>query len=377
MTNLTMPVAPPEPFLSDPRPVALLFRAPIFNASETFVRAHAAALRRYQPLVVGRERKSGIPPQLADRVLIRPAVARLRAFRPALVHAHFATDGLAALPLAEALGVPLVTTLHGYDVYRTRAALLRSGRLSWMRYALLRGRLQARGALFLAVSDALRRRAVARGFPEERIVTHHVGVDLRRFRAGGGDGATILHVGRLVEKKGADILLRAFVALRTAHPAARLEIIGEGPLRLRLERLAGELGLGESLAFLGALGPEQVAERMRNAAVLAAPSFTARDGDSEGLPTVIVEAAASGLPVVASDHGGNAEAVEDGRTGFLVPERDADALAARIALLLGAPEMRAAMGGAARRLVEQRFDLDRQTERLEALYDGLRGQIRS
>lgn len=377
MTNRTMPVALPEPFLSDPRPVALVFRSPIFNASETFVRAHAAALRHYQPLVVGNERKSETPQELAGRILIRPAVAELRAYRPALVHAHFATDGLAALRLAEALAVPLVTTLHGYDVYRSRAALLRSGRLSWMRYAMLRGRLQARGALFLAVSEALRRRAVTQGFPVDRTVTHHNGVDLRRFAVSACKGATILHVGRLVEKKGTDILLRAFAAVRAAHPAARLTIVGEGPLRSRCERLAIELGLGESLLFLGALTPAQVAERMRDATVLAVPSFTARDGDAEGLPTVIVEAAASGLPVVASDHGGNAEAVADGQTGFLVPERDVEALASRLTVLLGAPGMRAAMGAAARRLAEARFDLDRQTARLEALYDGLSGQIRS
>ncbi len=378
MTNLPMPGQSPEPFPSDPRPVVLVFRAPVFNASETFVRAQATGLVRYQPLIVGREFKGHVPPELADRVLIRPGVEQLRAIRPVLIHAHFGTDGLGALPLAQALGVPLVTTLHGYDVHRSRAALLGSGRLSWMRYALSRHRLQASGDLFLAVSDAVRRQAIAQGFPAERVVVHYNGVDLGRFAPGQhGDGGTILHVGRLVEKKGTAILLHAFAKAQAECPDARLAIVGDGPLRPRLERLAGELGLGRSVAFLGALDEEAVSAQMRQSVLLAAPSLTARDGDAEGLPTVVLEAMASGLPIVASDHSGNPEAVEDGQTGFLVPERDSMALADRLVLLMGSPTMRAAMGRAGRRLAEERFDLARQSVQLEAIYDGLRGQIRS
>lgn len=372
MNNVPMPGPPPEPYLSDPRPVALIFRAPLFNASETFVRAHAMGLARYQPLIVGREDKGHVPPELAGRVLIGPGVARLRDYRPALVHAHFATDGLAALPLAEALGAPLVTTLHGYDVHRSRAALLGSGRLSWMRYALFRRRLQARGRLFLAVSDALRDRAIAQGFPAERTVTHYNGIDLSRFQPGdGGDGATILHVGRLVEKKGTAVLLRAFATARAGRPEARLAIIGEGPLRRRLQRLAGELGLGDSVDFLGELTPDEVAARMRGAALLAAPSLTARDGDSEGLPQAIVEAMASGLAVVATHHGGIGEAVADGTSGFLVAEGAHESLADRLAELLGDAALRRRMGAAGRAIAEAKFDTARQIAALEAHYDAL------
>lgn len=372
MNNLPMPDAPPEPFLSDPRPVALVYRAPVFNASETFVRAQAMGLVRYQPLVVGREPKGHVPPELADRFLIRPDRATLRRYRPALVHAHFATDGLGALPLAEALGVPLVTSLRGYDVSRSRAALLGSGRLSWMRYALFRARLQARGNLFLAVSDALRRRAIAQGFPEARTFTHYNGVDLARFRAGdGGDGETILHIGRLVEKKGTAVLLRALAALRPMHPDARLAIVGDGPLRGRLERLAAELGLGLAVTFLGALDPDEVAARMRAAALLAAPSLTARDGDAEGLPNVVVEAMASRLPVVATDHGGIGEAVADGKNGFLVPEGAHEPLARRLGELLGDAALRARMGAVGRQIAEEKFDAARQMALLETRYDDL------
>lgn len=360
------------PELEPGKPVALIYRAPLFNASETFIQAQAASLERYQPLFVGTEAKGHATPALAGRLLIRPTIERLRSFAPRLVHAHFATDGLAALGLAEALDVPLVTTLHGYDVSRSRLRMLLSGRLSWMRHALLRRRLIGRGSLFLAVSEAIRHRAIAQGFPAERVVTHYIGADVERLRPGTApEPGLILHVGRLVEKKGTVVLLEAFAAARRSCPEARLAIVGDGPLRRTLERKRDALGLGSAAEFLGARPPGEVAEWMRRAWVLAAPSVTAADGDSEGLPMVLVEGAACGLPAVATRHSGIPEAVIDGQTGLLVPERDVAALADGLAALLSNPELRNRMSRAARALAEQRFDLARQTALLEDSYDRL------
>jgi glycosyltransferase involved in cell wall biosynthesis len=362
-----MPQTPPPPFDQDERPVVAIFRAPLFNPSETFVRAQATGLTRYQPLVIGREDKGNIPPALAGRVLIRPGTEQIRRFSPTLVHAHFGTDGLRALPLAARLGVPLITTLRGYDVTRSRSALLRSGRLSWMLYGLRARALQRRGSLFLAVSDALRRQAIDRGFPAERTITHYNGVDLERFVAGPGGPDTILFVGRLVEKKGVETLLEAFQLVRRVRPTASLVIIGEGPLQSPLRKMAGE-----AVRFLGALDPDDVAGWMRRSTLLAAPSVTARDGDAEGLPNTIVEAAASALPAVGTDHGGIAEAIVDGETGFIVRERAPEELAARLLTLLEDSDLRGRMGAAARAMAERKFDFVRQMQRLEALYDEVR-----
>ena len=360
------------PELEPGKPVALIFRAPLFNAPETFIQAQAASLERYQPLFVGTEAKGHATPELAGRLMIRPTVEQLRPFAPRLIHAHFATDGLAALGLAEALDVPLVTTLHGYDVSRSRLRMLLSGRRSWMRHALLRRRLMKRGSLFLAVSEAIRTRAIAQGFPAERTVTHYIGADVELLRPGTApEPGLILHVGRLVAKKGADVLLEALAAARRSCPEARLAILGDGPLRRTLERKRDALGLGSAVEFLGARPPGEVAEWMRRAWVLAVPSVTAADGDSEGLPMVLVEGAACGLPAVATRHSGIPEAVIDGQTGWLVPERDVAALADRLAALLADPELRHRMGRAARALAEQRFDLASQTELLEDFYDRL------
>jgi colanic acid/amylovoran biosynthesis glycosyltransferase len=383
----------PTQAAEDDRPVVAIYRSPLFNASETFVRAHAEALSRYRPVLVGLERKGNVPAALAEAMLVpdsrwerlgirtlgwvAPLAERLRMLRPQLVHAHFATDGLLALPLARALDVPLVTTLHGYDVARSRRHMLRSGRLSWMRYALLQRRLMEGAALFLAVSDAVRRAAIARGYPEARTRTHYLGVDLQRFMPGEApEPGLVLHVGRLVEKKGTAVLLDALALVRQSRGDAQLLVIGDGPERPRLERRTATLGLGDAVRFAGALPPDDVAAWMRRAWLLAAPSVTARDGDAEGLPTVLMEAAASALPTVGSDHSGIPEAIVDGESGYVVPERDVPALASRLTALLGNADLRGRMGAAARRLAEERFDATRQTERLEAIYDGLAGQTR-
>ena len=392
MTNSSMDRRTADIRLDD-RPVALIYRSPLFNASETFVQAHAAGLTRYQPLLAGLEDKGNAWPKLRDRILALPSAreglrfkllgqagvfaTRLSGISPRLVHAHFATDGLIALPLARSLGVPLVTTLHGYDVGRSRTRLLASGRLSWMKYALFRQRLITQGDLFLAVSDAVRRQAIAIGYPAERTHTHYLGVDLDRFRPDGHEAepGLILHVGRLVEKKGTRLLLLALARAQTTCPEARLLVVGDGPERPALERLGAELGLGDAVRFAGTLSQDEVADWMRRAWLLAVPSVTARDGDAEGLPTVILEAAALGLPAIGSDHAGIPEAIVDGGTGFVVPEGDADALAARLADLLRSADLRRRMGAAARALAEERFDAARQTAVLEDCYDAL-GQMR-
>lgn len=367
----------------DARPAVAVFRAPLFNASETFVRSHLAALRRYRPVPVGLVAKgeADMPRFLlsaAERFALTllgraegPA-ARLRAEAPALVHAHFGTDGLLALPLAQQLGVPLVVTLHGHELSRTRARMLASGRLSWMRYALLKRRLMERGGLFLAVSEAIRDRALAAGYPAERVFTHPNGVDTGFFRPSGAppEPGLILHVGRLVEKKGTAALLDAVA--RTED--SRLVIVGDGPLRPSLERRARSLGAEARVHFTGALPPAEVLGWMQRAWLLAAPSITAGDGDAEGLPTVLCEAAAAGLPVVATRHSGIPEVVSEGETGLLSPERDVGLLARNLSILLGSPRMRESLASAARLRALDRFDLARQTEKLEGYYDYLTGR---
>ncbi len=369
----------------------VVFRQNLFRVSEPFVAQQAQQLRRYRATYLGRLRFGPAPdgarslclrddpawlalPRIGWQVLSRSPAGYLRllgGLRPALVHAHFGTDGVYALPVARRLGVPLVTTFHGFDATLSTAALLASP--AWANFALFRRRLAASGDLFLCVSSFIRDRVLAMGFPPARIRLHYTGIDVAavRARAPGEETPAILHVGRLVEMKGTRYLIAAFAGLAQRHPGVRLEIVGDGPLRRPLQAMAASTGLGDRIGFLGALPHARVLERVRRAAMLVLPSVLTASGRVEGLGMVLLEAAASGVPVVASRVGGIPEGMVDGQTGLLVPARDAEALGAAIARLLDDPAARLGMGAAGRAFVERRFDSARQGAVLEGLYDGV------
>ncbi len=376
---------------SDALPEVAIFRHNLFRVSEPFIVQQAQQLRRHIPLYLGRLRFGAAPdgaralaledidprwvlPRVGLQMLTRNPKSYQRLLtghRPALLHAHFGIEGVYALPLAKRLGIPLVTTFHGFDATLMTAGFLLSP--AWTNYPLFRGQLAAQGDLFLCASAFIRERVLAMGFPEERTRLHYIGVDCEaiRPREAGEETQMILHVARLAEVKGTEYLIRAFATLPPRHRDAELVLIGEGPLRRRLEALAKSLGIADRVHFLGAQPHAAVLDWMRKAAILVLPSVRTLSGRVEGLGIVLLEAAATGVPVIGSRIGGIPEGVHDGVNGLLVPSRDAGALAASIADLLDDPAARVRMGQAARALVEEKFDLRRQTEILETHYDML------
>lgn len=277
------------------------------------------------------------------------------------MHAHFGFSARVPVRIAQELGIPLVITYHGADITVERTA--------WMD-RVDRERAFAHAGRIVAVSEFIAGRLRAAGAPAEKIVVHYIGVDTERFRppaTSARDEHAILFVGRLVTKKGLVHLLRAMPAIQAAVPGASLVVAGDGPLRQRLEAVAH----GLNVRFLGVQSPSQVAELMQRCAVLCAPFVVTPSGNAEGLGLTTVEAQASGLPVVASASGGSAEAIDDGRTGFVVPATP-DALADRLITLLRDQELRRAMGVAARAHVLARFDLKKQSRVLEGIYDEVR-----
>jgi glycosyltransferase involved in cell wall biosynthesis len=186
----------------------------------------------------------------------------------------------------------------------------------------------------------------------------------------------ILHVARLVEVKGTRYLLRAFATVARRYDGVQLLIIGDGPLRRPLQALAASLGIQERVQFLGALPHDDVLSWMRKAAMLVLPGVRTGTGREEGLGMVLLEAAATGLPIIGSRVGGIPECIVDGETGFLVPEREEAALAQRMGELLEDSAKRLQMGTAGRALMERQFDIERQTKVLERFYDSLLGQPR-
>ena len=370
-----------------------IFRHNLFKISEPFISDQAQHLRRYRPLYVGRMRFGSPPagttslaledlykrytlPRIGLQMLTgnpRPYLRLMSRRRPSLIHAHFGIEGVSALGLARQLGIPLVTTFHGFDA--TLKPYIMLGSPAWFRYPLLRRRLAREGNLFLCASAFIRQRLLETGFPESRTHVHYIGVDCQtiRPREACEERPLILHVARLVEVKGTAYLLRAFATVARQHDQARLLIIGHGPLRKRLQALAASLGLQDRVEFLGALPHAEVLSWMRQAAMLVLPGIRTASGREEGLGMVLLEAAATGLPIIGSRVGGIPECILDGRTGFLVPERDTSALAGRMSELLGNPGKRQHMGAAGRALVESRFNGDRQTAALEDYYDSLLG----
>ncbi len=367
------------------KPRVLVFRADLLPPSETFVAAQAAALRRYQAVFAGLRRCSpSLPLPVAhtfhpggrlERLLYRKTgfaprlVQPLRQQSPCLLHAHFAVDAALALPLRRSLRLPMVVTLHGYDVMCTDAAHsgTRAGRL----YLARREQLWREAELFLCVSDAIRLQAEARGFPAHKLRVLPIGIDLRtmtpRYGSSGEREPVILFVGRLVLKKGCRELIEAMALVQRAIPAARLILVGDGPERPMLERAATDLTIGTR--FLGTQTAAQVHALMRAARCLAAPSITAPDGDAEGLPTVLCEALALGVPVASTVHSGIPELIRHGEHGLLSQEGDVGALAQNLIQLCSDTSMAERLAHAGRLRVEQSFDLHRQTALLEDVYD--------
>jgi glycosyltransferase involved in cell wall biosynthesis len=307
---------------------------------------------------------------LKSRALLQPAAAALCAadlrarFAPALLHGHFGWSGIRLLLLKALLRIPLVTSFGGRDA----GVQLRAPRSAPV-YRIL---LEASDRI-VCVSNHLREQLLAAGAAPERTLVVHRGTDLGRFppaeRAGRGEGPLrLLMVGRLVEKKGHRDALAALRRLLDAGCPAQLVIVGDGPARAAILLEAARLGLGAALELAAPTDQAGLRRRFESADLFLHCSVTAADGDVEGIPNVVVEAAASGLPLLATRHGGIAEVVEEGRSGLLVPERAPEALAAALLRLAREPALRLALGAGAAERARRDFDLRGQLAAHEALY---------
>jgi colanic acid/amylovoran biosynthesis glycosyltransferase len=285
-----------------------------------------------------------------------------------VVHCHFGPNGILGAELRE-LGLlrsPLVTQFHGYDI---SSYVREQGEQVYRR-------LFASGQAFLCVSNRIRERAIQLGCDPHRARVHHTGVKVRNIpfvlRELRSDGPIqVLTVARLVEKKGVEFGLRAVAQLIGEYPKIRYAIVGEGPLRKELAILARDLHIESHVSFVGAQTRDKVATLMRESDVLLAPSTSARNGDEEGIPVVLMEALAFGLPVVSTAHAGIPELIAPGFSGLLAPERDPGALAANVRFLIDHPDKCRSMAFAGRRTVERRFDGDKLNEELFSMYQEL------
>lgn len=262
---------------------------------------------------------------------------------------------------------PLLAVFHAYDL---TVWLRERGNATYRR-------LFDEAACLLPISDHWRKLLLSLGARPDRVEVHRMGVDCRSLSyrehvAQPGEALRVVSVGRLQEKKGIEYAIRA-VARAQKELDRRLEyhVIGDGPLRPELVGLAQREGIADSVTFHGWKQNDEIAALLRSMHVLLAPSVTAANGDMEGIPVVLMEAMAQGLPVIATRHSGIPELIRDGDSGFLVAERDVAALAQALVRMTREPEQASRMAASARRTIEERFDSARLTRELAALFERL------
>jgi colanic acid/amylovoran biosynthesis glycosyltransferase len=281
-----------------------------------------------------------------------------------IVHCQFGPNGNIGAGLKE-LGITnakLVTTFHGYDI---RLGLTRGGDI----YAPLR----EKGDLFLAISKYNRKQLEHMGFELSRIVDHPVGIDIERFKYSASsaprpDGEIrIVTIARLVREKGLEHAIKAVGILAAKNPGLTIkyEVIGEGILLEKLQSLAAEEGLSDTVIFAGGRDQDYIAGRLAESDICLLSSV------EEALSVALMEAQATGLPAVATKVGGVSEAVMDGESGYLVQPGDAEAMAEKLDLLVKDPERRRKMGIAGRKMVEEKYDIRKLNEKLVELYRSL------
>ncbi|MBI3333742.1 MAG: lipopolysaccharide heptosyltransferase II [Candidatus Omnitrophica bacterium] len=279
--------------------------------------------------------------------------------RPDLIHAHTRTTQVLAWAVGALTGIPRVTTCHGIYPARIGRRLFRC----W-------------GKSVMAISKAVFQEMVSRYrlTPPHRVVLVRNGVEAARFsrpvpeeeladfrrRIGLKGGPVIGAIARLSPVKGLDHLLKAMPALLERHPHLQLLLIGEGPSRPELIRLAYQLGIAGHLVIAHSVEETRVP--------LAAMDLFAVPSLNEGFGLAMVEAMAAGVPVVASNRGGPAEIIEEGLSGLLVPPGDAEGLTRAILTLLDDPALRRRMGQAARERARAEFDLERMIREVETVY---------
>jgi len=366
----------------------IFFSSLLLPPSQTFIRAQGEELQRFCPYYAGSRLVPGLalPP---DRTLVinRGGVEgtaaealfkvtgfapgfyqRLAALQPVLIHAQFGLSGALALPLARSLKLPLLVHFRGADATIPESVAKWSSLNHWI-YFRRQQALQRQARLFLTVSAFIQTKLLEQGFPPEKVRVHYSGIDVTQFQPDPTvpRQPVVLFVGRLTEKKGCEYLIRAMAAVQKTLPEVQLIIIGDGSLKRDLEQLAA--ATLKSYQFLGFQPVAVVKSWMNRASLFVAPSVTAHQGDSEGLPNVVLEAQAMGLPVVSTVHAGIPEAIVQGETGFLAPERNSEALTQYILRLLQDPDLWQAFSHQGQARVRTHFDRRQQTRILEGIYE--------
>ncbi len=386
----------PETSAPSVKPVVASYCTTFLKPEMLHIYRQVTGLRRYSTFVVTRERKGEAEFPFGDIEVLPRArknfvkrfwlkyvarkppvyyrgelqvILKLLERRPAdLMHIYFGHTGVHLLPFVEEWTRPCVVSFHGMDIQERPE---QEGYEAQMRALLLRV------PLVLARSRSLFAALEKWGCPPEKLRLNRTGIPLGQFpfqqRPMPADGSwRFVQACRLVAKKGLGTAIRAFAKFHALHPKATFCIAGEGPMKTELEAMVGDLGLRAAVELRGFLSQEDLAALYARSHVFLHPSEMPPDQNQEGVPNSMLEAMATGLPVLATTHGGIPEAVTHERTGLLVPERDDAALFAAMQHVTAETDFLYILGQAAARAVREEFEQGRAIEKLEGFYDEAR-----
>ena len=379
-------------------PVVACYCATFLKPEMLHIYRQITALKRVSPVVIARKRENAarFPFDKID-IVAKPALHFLRRFwfrqvrdkpwqispgelraltnvlerrNAQLLHIYFGQIAVHLLPLIRTWEKPSIVSFHGADVIveMNKPAYRETTRqmLAAVRFVLVR-------------SESLRRAVVDLGCDKRKIEVQHTGIPLDEFpfreRSLRQNGEwRFVQAGRLIEKKGLPVTLRAFASFLRRYPKATLTIAGEGPLLGQLQDLSRELKIDNRVSFAGFISQEQLRDLYYASHIFLHPSETGSDGNQEGIPNSMLEAMASGLPVFATQHGGIPEAIDNGVSGLLVPEHNHDELGRGLLDAVQDPGFLSRIARAGAEVVRKNFDLAAQARRLEDIYLRLIGR---
>jgi len=293
-----------------------------------------------------------------DKEIVQHSYKRaITKIRPDVVLAQYGMTGTLLAPICEATNTPLVVHFHGHDA--TRDSVL-------AHYGEDYRKMFKVAAATIAVSEPMRKKLLGLGANNATLHVNRYGIDCEKFFGANPEtaGPTFLAVGRFTEKKAPYLTLLAFKAVLDKVPTAQLRCVGDGALLGMCQDIATATGIAHAVTFLGKQTHEVIQNEMRSARAFVQHSVTAADGDSEGTPVAILEASATGLPVVATKHAGIPDVILNGKTGLLVDERDVDGMAKEMIRIATEPQTAREMGAAGAAHIREHLTLQQSISRL-------------
>ena len=283
-----------------------------------------------------------------------------------IIHCHFGPNGLKGVLLKKLklFDGKLITAFHGYDITKSLQSSHRNN---------IYDELFSLGDLFLPISDHWKSKLIELGCNAEKIQVHRMGVDCNKFTyipryLADNCPIRIVTIARLTEKKGVEYGIHAIAKLIKHNHNIEYSIIGDGILKNELEKLIQDYKIADKVKLLGWKQQHEIIEILNDSHIMLAPSITSEDGDQEGIPVVLMEAMAMGLPVISTYHSGIPELVKDGISGFLVSEKNIDALFDVLTHLTQNSQLWTEMGKAGRNYVEQNYNISKLSQQLVNIY---------